>query len=57
VQWHPEEMHAEVRAPDRGLFRALVGAAEARVGEGRAAEQSAVVDPAAGITLSDAKGA
>jgi putative glutamine amidotransferase len=24
VQWHPEEMHAEARAPDRGLFRALV---------------------------------
>lgn len=24
VQWHPEEMHAELRAPDRGLFRALV---------------------------------
>ena len=24
VQWHPEEMHAEVRTPDRGLFRALV---------------------------------
>jgi putative glutamine amidotransferase len=24
VQWHPEEMHVEVRSPDRGLFRALV---------------------------------
>jgi putative glutamine amidotransferase len=24
VQWHPEEMHAETRNPDRGLFRALV---------------------------------
>jgi putative glutamine amidotransferase len=24
VQWHPEEMHAEVKAPERGLFRALV---------------------------------
>lgn len=24
VQWHPEEMHAEIRSPDRGLFRALV---------------------------------
>jgi putative glutamine amidotransferase len=24
VQWHPEEMHGEVRSPDRGLFRALV---------------------------------
>ena len=34
VQWHPEEMHAEIRAPDRGLFRALVeraGAAAASV--------------------------
>jgi putative glutamine amidotransferase len=26
VQWHPEAMHAEVAAPDMGLFRALVGA-------------------------------
>ncbi|HET7468142.1 MAG TPA: gamma-glutamyl-gamma-aminobutyrate hydrolase family protein [Gemmatimonadales bacterium] len=26
VQWHPEEMHAEVKAPERGLFRALVEA-------------------------------
>jgi putative glutamine amidotransferase len=26
VQWHPEEMHAEVKAPERGLFRALVDA-------------------------------
>jgi len=24
VQWHPEEMNAEVAAPDRGLFRALI---------------------------------
>jgi putative glutamine amidotransferase len=24
VQWHPEEMHADVAAPERGLFRALV---------------------------------
>ncbi|HEY0351592.1 MAG TPA: gamma-glutamyl-gamma-aminobutyrate hydrolase family protein [Gemmatimonadales bacterium] len=24
VQWHPEEMHADARAPDRGLFAALV---------------------------------
>jgi putative glutamine amidotransferase len=24
VQWHPEEMHAESAAPDRGLFTALV---------------------------------
>ena len=26
VQWHPEEMHAEGAAPERGLFRALVEA-------------------------------
>jgi putative glutamine amidotransferase len=24
VQWHPEEMHAQVEAPERGLFKALV---------------------------------
>jgi putative glutamine amidotransferase len=24
VQWHPEEMHADARAPERGLFKALV---------------------------------
>jgi putative glutamine amidotransferase len=24
VQWHPEEMHAEVRSPDQGLFAAIV---------------------------------
>ena len=24
VQWHPEEMYADARAPERGLFRALV---------------------------------
>jgi putative glutamine amidotransferase len=24
VQWHPEEMHADAGAPERGLFRALV---------------------------------
>ena len=24
VQWHPEEMHADASAPERGLFRALV---------------------------------
>ncbi len=39
VQWHPEEMHADVRAPDRGLFAALVreagGARDGLVGEGR----------------------
>jgi putative glutamine amidotransferase len=31
VQWHPEEMHAEARAPERGLFRALIAAAERRM--------------------------
>jgi putative glutamine amidotransferase len=32
VQWHPEEMHADVKAPERGLFRTLVQAsAEAAV--------------------------
>jgi putative glutamine amidotransferase len=29
VQWHPEEMHADAGAPDRGLFKALVERAEA----------------------------
>lgn len=24
VQWHPEEMHADASAPDRGLFRGLI---------------------------------
>ncbi len=27
VQWHPEEMHGDGTAPERGLFRALVEAA------------------------------
>lgn len=31
VQWHPEEMYAEARAPDHGLFRALVERAAAPV--------------------------
>jgi putative glutamine amidotransferase len=39
VQWHPEEMHADARAPERGLFAALVqeagGARRISVGEGR----------------------
>jgi putative glutamine amidotransferase len=30
VQWHPEEMHTEGAAPERGLFRALVEAAGSR---------------------------
>jgi putative glutamine amidotransferase len=29
VQWHPEEMHADAKGPDRGLFRALVARAAA----------------------------
>ena len=39
VQWHPEEMHADIRAPERGLFATLVqeaGAArEGLVSDGR----------------------
>ena len=39
VQWHPEEMHAEARAPEQGLFSALVREASRfrgdSVGEGR----------------------
>jgi putative glutamine amidotransferase len=31
VQWHPEEMHAEARAPEHGLFRALVERADGSV--------------------------
>jgi putative glutamine amidotransferase len=27
VQWHPEEMHADPTAPERGLFRALIAEA------------------------------
>jgi putative glutamine amidotransferase len=46
VQWHPEEMHAESRAPERGLFAALVreaaGARDESVGEGR--KEQAVAD-------------
>ena len=38
VQWHPEEMHAERDAPEHGLFKALVEAADTAanglVGEG-----------------------
>jgi putative glutamine amidotransferase len=33
VQWHPEEMHADVRAPERGLFRSLIQAVERRAAE------------------------
>ncbi len=39
VQWHPEEMHADGQAPDRGLFAALVreagSARDSLVGERR----------------------
>ena len=39
VQWHPEEMHRDRRAPERGLFAALVqeagGGRNDLVGEGR----------------------
>jgi putative glutamine amidotransferase len=31
VQWHPEEMHADLRGPDRGLFKALVARASGSV--------------------------
>ncbi len=30
VQWHPEEMHADGGAPERGMFKALVAAAGER---------------------------
>jgi putative glutamine amidotransferase len=36
VQWHPEEMHAEMKAPERGLFRALVDACTLADGARRA---------------------
>jgi len=38
VQWHPEEMHADRRAPERGLFSALVR--EAVSGSGRSSARS-----------------
>jgi hypothetical protein len=43
VQWHPEEMFAEITAPERGLFRALVEEASRR--ESGALEASAPRDP------------
>ncbi len=48
VQWHPEEMHADAQAPDRGLFRALVEAARASgsSGEGRPAGDTPATNPA-----------
>jgi putative glutamine amidotransferase len=43
VQWHPEEMHAEPRAPERGLFAALVREAGSRAGlVGERGEQDAI---------------
>ena len=45
VQWHPEEMLAENAAPERGLFRALIQAAEAAPRESRA---TALPDRASG---------
>jgi putative glutamine amidotransferase len=33
VQWHPEEMHADAGAPERGLFGALVAAAAVSASE------------------------
>lgn len=45
VQWHPEEMHADARAPERGLFAALVReAGNARAG---LVEKSRKEDPVA----------
>lgn len=46
VQWHPEEMHADTLAPERGLFAALVREA-ARVRDGLVREgrkENAVAD-------------
>jgi putative glutamine amidotransferase len=34
VQWHPEEMHEDVTAPELGLFRALVRESARRAGGG-----------------------
>jgi putative glutamine amidotransferase len=46
VQWHPEEMHLDRAAPDRGLFAALVhqagGARNALVGE--VGKENAIAD-------------
>jgi putative glutamine amidotransferase len=47
VQWHPEEMHRDARAPERGLFAALVreagSAPDDLVGEAR--KEDPVADP------------
>jgi putative glutamine amidotransferase len=55
VQWHPEEMHADARAPERGLFRALVEAVETT--ERTGGSETRAGDPEeARVTLSEAKG-
>lgn len=46
VQWHPEEMYADRAAPDRGIFRALVAAADAL--DPTAPRGRAAGDPASG---------
>lgn len=46
VQWHPEELYADRAAPDRGIFRALVAAADAA--GPRALRDPAAGDPASG---------
>jgi len=46
VQWHPEEMHEDVTAPERGLFKALVEEARrARLVDAEVPERA--LDPAA----------
>ena len=45
VQWHPEEMHVDVTAPERGLFKALVD--EARKGLMNAEVPERALDAAA----------
>lgn len=45
VQWHPEEMHADRAAPERGLFRALVEAAGATSRPGPAGSGRAIGAP------------
>jgi putative glutamine amidotransferase len=42
VQWHPEEMHADMAAPERGLFRALVEAASGRAAASGASARRAL---------------
>jgi putative glutamine amidotransferase len=54
VQWHPEEMFAEISAPERGLFRALVEEASRR--ESGALDASAPRDPGGSDRVSDRSG-